>query len=60
MYEIITRNPNNPPGYRDWTTDAIGQPNEFVTREEAEEAIESLKALGDDWAEAEYRVREVA
>lgn len=47
---------------RRWTTDGIGDPsaNRFSSAEEAEDAIESLRALGGEWAEAEYRVREVA
>ena len=52
-YEIITRFDG------EWTNDGIGTPNEFATRAEAEAAIEELRALGDDWAEAEYDVREI-
>lgn len=42
-------------------TDGIGDEaeNVFATREEAEAMIEQLKAIGEDWAAAEYEVREV-
>jgi len=33
--------------------------NEFDTREEAEAAIEDLRKLGGEWADAEYRIVEV-
>lgn len=55
-YQIETRGPAS----RDWTTDGIGAANEFATEAEAEATIEALRNLGDDWAEAEYRVTEVA
>jgi hypothetical protein len=51
-YQIETRTKPN----AGWTTYGLGEPNEFATAEEAESAIESLRALGDDWAAAEYRV----
>ena len=41
------------------------RPNEFEAEveenmeAEAEETIEALRELGEDWAEAEYRVREI-
>ena len=43
-----------------WTTDGLGDPdaNEFASREQAEQAITDLRTIGDDWAEAEYRVTE--
>lgn len=31
---------------------------EFETYAEAADAIEQLKALGDEWADAEYMIRE--
>jgi transcription elongation GreA/GreB family factor len=37
---------------------AIGE-NRWATREEAEQAIEEARRLGDEWAAAEYRVVEV-
>lgn len=53
-YEIQTRSDR----HTEWDADAVGDrsANRFATREEAEEAIEGLRALGDDWADAEYRV----
>jgi len=42
---------------REWHRD-VGDPraNRFADASEAEEAIESLRDLGDEWATAEYRV----
>ena len=42
-----------------WTAEPIGDNNNFTTRAEAERAIDALRALGGDWAGAEYRVSEV-
>jgi hypothetical protein len=56
-YQIQTRTESNP----SWTSDglmAIGE-NRWATREEAEQAIEEARRLGDEWAAAEYRVVEV-
>ena len=41
---------------REWSPDGIGEPNEFDTEAEALAAIDALRQLGEDWAEAEYRV----
>ena len=51
MFEIICNG----------TTDGIGDEaeNVFESREQAEAMIEQLKAIGPDWADAEYEVREV-
>lgn len=54
-FEIISRTESD----RQWTNDNIGTPNEFTTEEEAREAIEQLRRLGEDWAAAEYDVREI-
>lgn len=34
-------------------------PNVFASEDEAREAIEALRALGDEWASAEYRTAKV-
>lgn len=34
----------------------VGDQNEFATEDEAEDGIDSLMALGGEWADAEYRV----
>jgi hypothetical protein len=61
MYQIQTRKPATDERHaNDWTSDGIGEGNRFATEAEAEAAIESLRALGRDWAESEYRVRELA
>ena len=52
-YEIITRSEK----YPEWANDAVGQPNEFDTEEAAWAAVEELRKLGNEWAEAEYSVR---
>lgn len=38
----------------------VGDGNAFATQAEAEAAIGSLRAMGDEWASAEYRVVEIA
>lgn len=44
---------------QDWKSpDGMNVANKFDCEEEALAAIESLKALGKDWDEAEYWVRE--
>lgn len=46
---------------RGWTTEGLGPgDNRFSTPAEAEAAIAGLRALGDEWAAADYRVVEVA
>ncbi len=55
-YEIQSRNATE----TSWTDEHIGEPNEFATVAEAEEAISILLTLGEDWAAAEYRVREIS
>ena len=42
-----------------WSNE-VGEANVFTSEAEAEEAITELRALGDGWREAEYRVREIA
>lgn len=57
MYEIITRN-----RYGHWDNSQVGsdiEDNRFATEQDAWDAIEELRNLGDDWADAEYDVREV-
>jgi len=53
-YAIETRNPNETGALADWHS--AGDDNSFATQEEAEAAIVTLKTLGPDWAEAEYRI----
>lgn len=53
-YEIVTLDEAG-----QWVSDQLGDPNVFATREEAEAAIVELRKLGEDWAEAEYDVREI-
>lgn len=57
MFQIQTR-ANDSTNEQDWTTCGLGEPgaNEFDSREEAEAAIEELRALGDGWENACYRV----
>lgn len=55
---IIETRPANSTDASDWTTDGIGDQNEFATAEAAEAAIEELRAIGPDWADADYRVVE--
>ena len=59
MYEIITKE-RDASGCEtgQWTADGIGEPNLFATREEAEEAIEALRALGEEWADSTYDIAE--
>jgi hypothetical protein len=38
-----------------WRSDEIGN-NEPRPREECEENVESLRGLGHEWAEADYRI----
>ena len=52
-YVVESRRPG-----ADWRADEIGE-NEPRSREECEEAVLALPTLGDEWAEAEYRVVEV-
>ena len=54
MFQIESRT------HRDnqWSADGIGEPNEFTTIEDADDAIRQLQELGDEWADAEYRVVE--
>lgn len=55
MYEILTKFDGI------WCADGVGNTdNEFATEQEALDAIQDLKRLGEDWATAEYRVREIA
>jgi hypothetical protein len=51
-YEVQTKHDG------EWSNE-VGEPNVFGSEAEAEEAIAELKTLGDDWLEAEYRVKEV-
>ena len=53
MYQIETLDANG------WSAENIGDNNEFQTRLDAENAIESLRQLNGDWATAIYRVVEI-
>ena len=62
MFEVQSRSA----GFQEWSPHGIcGWPNEFSTEAEAEETIEALEAmegwreLGENEAEAEFRVREI-
>lgn len=60
---IETRTPEtNDRSASAWTMDGLGDPAlyTFTTREEAERVAASLPGCGEDWAAAEYRVREAA
>lgn len=39
-----------------WQEDLVGSDNFCATEREAQESIESLRELGDEWAGQEYRV----
>lgn len=54
-YQIETRNLNEPL-HREWTTDGIGDQNEFESAAEARVAVRELRANGDSWAENDYRI----
>jgi hypothetical protein len=55
-YEIQTRNLNKPHATQ-WSNDTVGDPNEFDSILEAEQAIRQLRKLEDpSWREGEYRV----
>jgi seryl-tRNA synthetase len=54
LFEIVTLDEAG-----QWVSDQLGTDNVFDTREEAEAAIIELRKLGEDWAEAEYDVREI-
>lgn len=53
---VIETRPSGSNDARDWTTDGLGDQNEFDAREQAKAAIVDLQRLGDDWATAQYRV----
>lgn len=55
-FEIISRSKATG---NEWHNDEIGEPNVFETEAEAWAAIEELRKLGEDWATAEYDVREI-
>jgi len=60
MYQIETLDQ-----YGMWSADMVGDGNEFDTREEAEAMIPELRKIDTvygsrDWADAEYRVVEIA
>ena len=52
-YTIETRSPAT---RNAWSTDGVGDDNSFPSEKAAEKAIEDLRRLGPDWADAEYRV----
>ena len=53
-YQIETRNKYD----SNWSS-YIGSDNFFSTKKKANDAIDELKKLGEDWAESEYRVQEM-
>lgn len=57
LYVVESRRPTDR-GWSDWRTDEIGV-NRPRTRTESELDCAELPRLGPDWAEAEYRVRQV-
>jgi len=61
VIEARDREPDPPYRYGNWSPHGLGggpDDNAFDSVADAEAAIESLRALGDDWATAEYRVVE--
>lgn len=54
-YKIQTRNQNNNL-HTAWTTDGIGDQNEFELAAEARVCVRALRSYGGSWAEAEYRI----
>jgi hypothetical protein len=53
-YEIQSRD-----YYGQWSIDTVGTENVFDTETEAWAAVEDLKQLGHEWAEADYRVEPI-
>lgn len=41
-----------------WTADGIGESTGWPTQADAERAVDSLIAMGGEWADAEYRILE--
>ena len=54
-FKIQTRNQNNNL-HTAWTTDGIGDQNEFELAAEARVCVRALRSYGGSWAEAEYRI----
>lgn len=54
-YRIETRDRNNNL-HADWTTNGIGDHNEFESAADARVAVRALRSYGDIWAESEYRL----
>jgi hypothetical protein len=51
LYEIVAYHAGS------WRSDMVGSPNVFRSARGAEQAIRELRALGGEWADAEYGVR---
>jgi hypothetical protein len=47
---------NRPPGQLTWSSESIGNPREFSTREEAERLIADIRELARIAFETQYRV----
>lgn len=61
-YIIETRQPaTDDRSATPWTQDGLGDPSlyAFADRAEADRCAASLPSCGDEWARAEYRVREM-
>lgn len=54
-YEIVTRSCDQD----EWTSQPIGVENAFPTEDDANAAIDALIAMGGDWAQGQYAVREI-
>jgi hypothetical protein len=54
-FKIQTRNQNNNL-HTAWTTDGIGDQNEFDSAAEARVCVRMLRSYGDSWTESEYRL----
>lgn len=55
-YEVVSFERSKPYLPPAWTNE-LGDDNEFASEEEALEAIQSLRGLGDEWADGIYGVR---
>jgi hypothetical protein len=54
-FKIQTRNQNNNL-HTAWTTDGIGDQNEFDSAAEARVCVRALRSYGGSWTDAEYRI----
>lgn len=58
FYRIVARVKGNWLYPEHWSGERVGPNNEFATLDEAKDALESLLALGDEWAAPEYKIEE--